>query len=327
MIVEASAPGKVILFGEHSVVYKGPAIVLAINKRARVFAEKRNDDRIFMDSEDLGYSGFFIGDKYYPVKGAPWRGRSLTALNLVSRKTIEKLGVESGLNLKFRSEIPSAVGLGSSAAICVATAAAIDGLFGGKLSQEEICALAYEGEKVIHGRPSGVDNNVSTYGGVLKYEGGVDFEKIILEESPCFIIGNTKQKRSTGRMVQIVSELRQRNQLIVDEIIEILGKVSETGLTYLLKHDYKHLGELMDICHGLLNSLGVSTSMLDKLVHASRESGAMGAKLTGAGGGGCMIALVDEERMNAVEEAIRIAGGVPMRVDVSYEGVKTRRVD
>lgn len=327
MIVEASAPGKIILFGEHSVVYKGPAIVLAINKRARVFAERRQDDKIFMDSEDLGYSGFFIGDSYYPVKGAPWRGRSLTAINVVSKKTMEKLGVQAGLNLKLRSEIPSAVGLGSSAAICVATAAAVGSLFGSQLSKEEICILAYEGEKVIHGRPSGVDNNVSTFGGLLKYEGGVGFEKIVLKEAPCFIIGNTKHRRSTGQMVQMVSELRQRNQAIVDEIIEVLGDISRTGISYLLERDYERVGELMNISHGLLSSLGVSTPILDKLVNASRRSGAMGAKLTGAGGGGCMIALVDEKNITGVEKAIEKAGGIPIRVDVSHEGVETRRVD
>jgi len=324
MAVEASAPGKVILFGEHSVVYRGPAVVLAIDKRARVVAEERSDDKIYIDALNIGFSGYFVGDKYHPEQGERWRGRRLAAFKLAARRTMEHLGVESGLNLIIRSEIPIAVGLGSSAAISVATVAAVGALLGAGLPKEEICSLAYEGERMVHGTPSGVDNNISTYGGILRYEKGVGFERFEMEGSLPFVIGNTRRKRSTGRMVNKVRSLRDRNPEILDSIIDSLGVLSRKGLSALLGANLPRLGNLMNINHGLLAALGVSSPELDMMVHASRRAGALGAKLTGAGGGGCMIALAEQPVLRRVENAIRRERGDPIRVRLSYEGVKTR---
>ena len=326
MAIEASAPGKVILFGEHSVVYRGPAVVLAIDKRSRVVADRRSDDKIFIDSENLGFSGYFLGDVYHPVKGEDWRGKGLAAINVSARKTLESLGVKTGVTLVIRSDIPSAVGLGSSAAICVATVAAVGALVEGGLSMDDICSLAYEGEKIVHGTPSGVDNNISTFGGIIKYEKGAGFDRLNLHESPPFMIGNTRRRRSTKRMVENVAALRQRNTVIVDRIIDALGDVSRGGLSCLLKGDLHGMGELMNMGHGLLSSLGVSTPQLDLLVYAARYGGALGAKLTGAGGGGCMIALAEQSCIKDVEDAILHERGDPIRISISHEGVKTRKV-
>ncbi|MFQ6053502.1 MAG: mevalonate kinase, partial [Candidatus Bathyarchaeia archaeon] len=300
MPMEATAPGKAILFGEHSVVYRGPAVVLSIDRRARVVAEERDDDKVYIDSLNLGFSGYFEGDVYHPEHGEMWRGRRLAALNVAARRTMEHLGVESGVNLIIRSEIPIAVGLGSSAAICVATVAAVGALLGGGLSKEEICELAYEGERVMHGSPSGVDNNISTYGGILRYERGVGFERFTVERAPPFIIGNTRRRRSTRRMVEGVRALRDRMPRAVDSVIDALGRLSQDGLDALLEGDLPRLGGLMNISHGLLAALGVSTPELDLMVHASRRAGALGAKLTGAGGGGCVIALSEPSRLRSV---------------------------
>ena len=326
MAVEASAPGKAILFGEHSVVYRGPSVVLAIDKRARVIAEERSDKKIFINAEDIGFSGYFLGDRYHPKRGEAWRGRRLAAFNVAARRTMEHLGVGSGLDLIVRSEIPIAVGLGSSAAISVATVAAVGSLLGGGLSKEEICSLAYEGERVVHGTPSGVDNNISTYGGILRYERDVGFERFEVDGSPPFVVGNTRRKRSTRRMVDIVRALRDRNTEVVDNMIDALGNISQEGLTALLEADLTRLGDLMNINHGFLAALGVSSPELDMMVHASRRAGALGAKLTGAGGGGCMIALAEDSCLKRVEDAIREERGVPIRVKVSYEGVETRGI-
>jgi mevalonate kinase len=324
MAVEASAPGKVILFGEHSVVYRGPAVVLAIDKRAKVTAEKRKDNKIFFDALDLGFSGYFDGNKYHAERGEVWRGRRLVAFNVAARKTMEYLGVDSGLNLTIRSNIPIAVGLGSSAALSVAVVAAVGHLLGNGLDQEKICSLAYEGEKVVHGTPSGVDNNISTYGGILTYEKNVGFKRFEVKGVPSFIIGNTRRRRSTRRLVDVVRMLRNKNQKVVDSIIDTMDLLSKEGLEALLKTDLPKLGDLMNINHGLLSALGVSSPELDSMVHASRRAGAIGAKLTGAGGGGCMIALSDTPRVGRIEDAIRRRRGDAIRVNISYTGVETK---
>lgn len=326
MAVEASAPGKAILLGEHSVVYRGPAVVLAIDRRAKVVAEEGSDNKIHIDALDLGFSGHFVGDIYHPERGEAWRGQRLAALNVAARMTMEYIGSRSGLSLTVRSDIPIAVGLGSSAAIAVATVAAIGELLGSSLSKEEICSLAYEGERVVHGTPSGVDNNISTYGGILRYEKAVGFERYKVDSSPPLVIGNTRRRRSTRRMVERVRALRDRNPGIVDSVIDAIGCLSQKGLTALLEGDLPQLGDLMNINHGLLSALGVSTSALDQMAHASRRAGALGAKLTGAGGGGCIIALAETSDLGMVMEAIRRRRGDAIGVSVTYEGVRTRRL-
>ncbi|UCD44423.1 MAG: mevalonate kinase [Candidatus Bathyarchaeota archaeon] len=327
MAVEATAPGKAILFGEHSVVYRGPAVVLAIDRRARVVARKRDDDRIFFDAMDLGFSGYFTGETYVPLQGESWRGKRLQAFLVAARKTMEHLGTESGLGITLRSDIPVAAGLGSSAALSVATVASVGGLLGGDLSQEEICELAYEGEKVVHGTPSGVDNNISTYGGVLRYEKDVGIERFELDGDLPFVIGDSMRKRSTKRLVDRVRMLREREPELVEGVLDSIVLVSESGLAALKANDLHRLGDLMNVNHGLLSSLGVSIAKLDMMVHSSRGAGAYGAKLTGAGGGGCMIALSDEASIEKINRAILRCRGEPHVVSVSYEGAKTREVD
>jgi mevalonate kinase len=326
MSAEATAPGKIILFGEHSVVYKGPAILLAVDRRATVLASKRDDKKIYIDSEDLGFSGFFEDGNYTAITGKAWRGRNMAALDVAARKVMAHLGVNSGVNLKVRSMIPIAVGLGSSAAVCVATTAAVGELFDGNLTKEKISELSYEGEKVIHGNPSGADNNVATFGGIMRFERGVGLKRLQLDAPLPIIIGNTRKKRSTKNMVEGVKALKDRNPEVVDPIIYTMAGLSQVGLDALLRRDIQKLGDLMNLNHGLLSAIGVSTIELDDLVYVSRREGAIGAKLTGAGGGGCMIALADAENLGKVEKGIRSARGHSMRVNLTDEGVTSRKI-
>jgi len=327
MYVEASAPGKMILFGEHSVVYGKPAVVLAIDRRAKVYAEKRTDKKVFIDADNLGFSGYFEGDEYHAVRGKAWRGRNLAALNVSARKTMEYLGVEGGVNLKVRSMIPIAVGLGSSAAICVTTVSAVERLFDAGLKNEEISKLAFEGETIIHGKPSGVDNNVSTYGGVLSYDKENGIKRHKLEKNIPFIIGNTKKKRSTKKMVENVAALRERNPVEMEKILNSMGLIAESGLDALMKANINRIGDLMDLNHGLLSAIGVSTMKLEILCHTSRNNGALGAKLTGAGGGGCMIALAEEPDIPNIERAIRRRKSESYRVSLTDKGVESKWVE
>ncbi|MBN2334092.1 mevalonate kinase [Candidatus Bathyarchaeota archaeon] len=327
MQVEASAPGKLILFGEHSVVYRGPAVVMAIDRRAKVYAAKRGDRKIFIDADNLGFSGYFEDDVYYSVRGKAWRGRNLLALNVATKKTMERLGVESGVNLKVRSMIPIAVGLGSSAAICVATVAAVERLFEGGLTPEEISGLAFEGETIIHGKPSGVDNTVSSFGGALSYERDVGIKRHGIHDATPFIIGNTRKKRSTRQMVENVAALKARNPKLMDTVIDTMGEISREGLEALLANDLRRMGDLMNLNHGLLSAIGVSTMKLESLIHTARRNGALGAKLTGAGGGGCMIAVAEEGDLASVERAIRRRKSDSYRVSLTDQGVESRWID
>ncbi len=327
MQVEATAPGKMILFGEHSVVYRGPAVVLAIDRRARVLAQKRNDKKIFIDADNLGFSGYFEDDVYYPMHGKAWRGRNLAAINVATKKTMEYMGVEGGVNMKVRSMIPIAVGLGSSAAICVATVGAVQQLFDANLSKDEISKMAFEGETIIHGKPSGVDNNVSTFGGVMSFDRSTGFKHYKMESTMPFIIGDTQRKRSTRMMVENVAALKERNPEIMEDILASMADLSTRGLDALLAKDLPKIGDLMNINHGLLSAIGVSTMKLESLIHTARKNGALGAKLTGAGGGGCMIAVAEEKDLSNVEKAIRQRKSESYRVTLTDRGVESRWIE
>jgi mevalonate kinase len=282
---------------------------------------------VYIDAEDLGFSGYFDDNNYIAVTGKAWRGRNMGALNTTARKVMDVSGVTTGINLKVRSAIPIAVGLGSSAAVCVATTAAVGELFNAGLNLEKISELSFEGERVIHGNPSGVDNNIATYGGLMRYERGKNFERIKIEGTLPFIIGNTRRRRSTRTLVESVRALRDRNPEHVDPIIDNIANIAQVGLDSFMKNDLEKLGDLMNINHGLLSAIGVSTLELDQLVYAARRDGALGAKLTGAGGGGCMIAIAKDENLSRVERAIRSCKGQSLRVNPTDNGVYVRRLE
>ncbi len=326
-MIHASAPGKAILLGEHSVVYRGPAIVLAIDLRAHIWAEEREDDGIWIEAPDIGVSGHFDArGRYHPIRGGSERWRSLNPIRVVALEAMKRFEATRGLRIRVESEIPPAEGLGSSAAISVATAAAVGRLLSGEnLPKEMVCEIAYEGERIVHGTPSGIDNHISTYGGALRYERGKGFERFKVEELP-LIIGDSGRRRSTGALVAKVRRLWERHREVVDAIIDAIATLSEEGYKALREGNLKRLGELMDIDHGLLSALGVSTPELDRMIYAARSAGALGAKLTGAGGGGCIIALVEQPDRGRVAEAIRRVGGRPLRAGFTDIGVEVEEV-
>jgi mevalonate kinase len=323
--VKASAPGKAILFGEHSVVYRGPAVVLAIDRRVYISAEPRGDELFFVEAPNLRSSGFFDGGRYNPLVGGAEGEKHLKPIWVAAKGAMEKIGRRMGISLSISSEIPVAVGLGSSAAATVATVAAIGELLEGGLRSEEISSIAFEAEKIVHGTPSGIDNTIATYGGVLVYEKGREVERLKSLGDVPFVIGNTGRSRSTGQQVGRVGELRERNMVVIDSILDTISRVAQLGRDALLEKDLRRVGELMNINHGLLWAIGVSNPELDRLVNAALNAGALGAKLTGAGGGGCMISLSTAKRLDAVSGAIERSGGSPLRVKISNLGVKVWR--
>ena len=141
-----------------------------------------------------------------------------------------------------------------------------------------------------------------------------------------FIIGNTKRRRSTKKLVERVRGLRERTPDTVDRIIDTIAGISVEGIKAFKERDLPKLGTLMNINHGLLSSLGVSIAKLDTMVHACRGAGAFGAKLTGAGGGGCMMALASEDKLKRIQQAIWRCKGVPHLGNISKEGVTVRRI-
>jgi len=277
-----TAPGKVYLFGEHAVVYGEPAIACAVELRTRVRVKRSNDISI---SSDIGTTGLDF-DLHPYVSSA-----------------VRKLG-SPGVSIEITSEIPVGSGLGSSAAVTVATLEAINIECGLQFDKTSIAGMAHEIEKEVQGAASPTDTFVSTFGGVIEIP-----SRKKLDILDCgIVIGNTNKGASpkkTARLVKQVAQLREEYPDSVNPIIKTIGSFTRYGETMVLQKNYAALGKLMNVNHGLLDALGVCTAELSALVYASRSAGAYGAKLTGAGGGGCMVAITDrpEEVSLAIEEA------------------------
>lgn len=195
------------------------------------------------------------------------------------------------------------------------------------MTEESIIDLSTEAERYIHVNPSGIDQSISVCGGVLSYRRSEGIRPIKITSPIPLIISNTRISRNTGKLVDDVRKRVERFPALMQPLIDVAGKLTLQAIAALDKGDLDELGLLMDLNHGLLTTLGVSTVLLDRLVYAAKRGGALGAKLTGAGGGGCIIALSRFEDMETVSQSISEAGGVPIIAENVDEGVHSWLVE
>jgi mevalonate kinase len=326
MGVVASAPAKVILFGEHFVVYGEPAIVLAIDRRAYVTVDHRNDKRIHLQSANLGFAGFFENGNFKIEKGDARKARlKFEAIRVAVEKVMGTCGEEVGLNIEINSAVPVAAGLGSSAAVLAAATAATGSLLKAKISKEEVFRITCEAEKVMHGTTSGVDPAISTYGGALFFQMDTGFKPLEVKADIPLVVGDTGVERSTRVQVEKVRGVMENYPTLFEPLRKVAREIVLRAIDAFKENDLATIGELMNINHALLYGMGVSDESLEWLINASRKAGALGAKLTGAGGGGCMVALARNEGLEQVLAAIMRAGGRPFIARKTDEGVKLER--
>jgi mevalonate kinase len=323
MGVIASAPAKIILLGEHFVVYGEPAIVMAIDKRAYARVEKRNDNRLHVRSMDLNLEVFFENGSFRVEQGDPKEAKmKFEPVKQAIEKVMEKHGQHVGLDIEINSTVPVGAGLGSSAAVIAATTAATGAILGVKLSKEDILRITYTAEKIVHGTPSGVDPAISTMGGTMLFQMDTGFKPLEVKTNIPLIIGDTGVERSTRVQVEKVRDLVDKYPRVTEHLMKAAREIVLRAIEALKENDLETLGTMMNINHALLYGIGVSDESLEWLANAARKAGALGAKLTGAGGGGCMIALAREEKLEQVSEAIQRSGGRPFVARKTEEGVR-----
>src|SRR5699024_1127161 len=213
------------------------------------------------------------------------------------------------MRIQVYPNVPRAVGLGGSAALAVAVIRAVDEHFGVGLSDEQVCTLAFECEKIAHGTPSGIDNTVATYGRTLLYRRGEPtyVRPLELSEPLPLVVALSGEESLTAKMVTRVRQARERNPGLYDRVFDEIDTLALEGVQAVENNDLQQLGELMNVCQGQLNALGVSTWELEELIQVARTNGAAGAKLTGGGGGGAVVALCPDDP-GRVREAISRAG-------------------
>lgn len=296
MTINCTAPGKIYLFGEHAVVYGESAIACAVELRTRVKVKRSSKISI---SSDIGTTG--LDFEVHPYVSA----------------AIQKMGTP-GVSVEISSDIPVGSGLGSSAAVTVATLGALNIECAHGYGKEKIALMAHEIEKEVQGAASPTDTFVSTFGGAIEIPSR---KKLDLLECGV-VIGNTckgASPKKTANLVKQVAILKEEFPDSIDPIIKTIGSFAKHGQIMLALKKYGELGRLMNVNHGLLDAIGVGTLELSALVYAARNAGAYGAKITGAGGGGCMVALTDSQ--DEVAQAIENAGGKAIITRFTKEGV------
>jgi len=281
------APGKIILLGEHSVVYGQPALAVPVDEisaHAIVAPITAPDGSVRIHAPDIGLSAWL----YDLTRDHP--------LGLIVRLTLQELACDlPPFEIRISSTIPIAAGLGSGAAVSIAIVRAICRYAGKSLDRERQSQLAYEVERIYHGTPSGIDNTVIAYHQPVWFIRGEKPEPFSITGQPGFVIADTGIQVVTAEAVGRVRKLWEKNSNGFNVVFRQMGEIARRARASLEQGDLASLGSLMNENQTLLAALGVSSPELERLLHASREAGALGAKLSGAGLGGNIIALVEDD--------------------------------
>jgi mevalonate kinase len=304
----ASAPGKIILFGEHAVVYARPAIAVPVFQvHAEATVEAARADGVEIDAADLA--------RRYDLFDAP----SDDPVATIIRLTCARLGVEpKNFSVRIRSTVPVARGLGSGAAVSVAVARALAEFFSCRLSVGEVSALAYEVEKLHHGTPSGIDNTVIAFEQPVYFIRGKPIESFHVARPFLIAIADTGVAAPTKIAVGDVRRAWEAARARYESLFDQIGAIAWEARAAIERGEVNALGPLMSANQMLLREISVSSPKIETLVDAAMRAGAHGAKLSGAGRGGTVIALVEEATRERVEHTLMETGAA--RVIVTQVG-------
>ncbi|NWJ21660.1 mevalonate kinase [Marine Group I thaumarchaeote] len=284
----ASAPAKIILFGEHFVVHGTKAILAAIDKRVTVTTTFTENKTIKINSE-LGTIEVPISSSHEEVKN------EFRPFVYLANKIINSDQNVSGLEITIDSDIPIGVGLGSSSACCVAAVASICGLFK-ELSSEEILKMSIEAEKTIFPDTSGADCAVCTYGGMIEHP---SIEKIDNTFDLNLLIANSMIPHNTKNSVEKVNKFKENDEERFSQLCDLETKLIDEVITAMKNNDATTFGLKMSENQKYLEEIQVSNDTLRGMISSLKEI-SLGTKITGAGDGGCIIALVKDENMDKV---------------------------
>lgn len=323
--------GKVILFNEHFVVYGIPAMASAIDSRTEAKIECVSDPAQLKSS---GNEGSIVGDGWVLEDNRPanpgYKAKKIEQQKKSINLVFKAAGFDAGKNnvkITLGGNLKAVGGVGASAAVCVSIARALNDEFKLGFDDKRINEIAYEGEKAYAGTPSGIDNTASTYGGLLWFvknlTGGENTIELIKLKKPLRIVmGNTLITTDTEAAVAGVRKRKQENPEKYEEIFNRAKELAFESRKAIETHDIEKIGILMNENHKLLQQIEVSHPKLDQLVTIALKNGAVGAKMTGGGLGGYMVALTPEKEVqDKVAKAMEAAGFEALRTKI---GVKNK---
>ncbi len=300
----ADAPGKIILFGEHAVVYRRPAIAVPVTEtRAKVTIQaniKAPPGLVEIEAPDIQLACELDQlNRDHPI-------------GLAIRSVFRELQISRppAMKLHITSTIPIAAGMGSGAAVSVAISRALLAFLGSPLPDEKISSLAYEVDRLYHGDPSGIDNTVITFGRPVYYIKDQSPQLLTIAKPMTLVIADTGQQKRTSEAVAGVRERWEKDTERYERLFDQIGVIANQARKIIEKGSPVQLGPLMDENQELLKEMGVSSAELDRLVASAQQAGALGAKLSGAGLGGNCIALATPETAQAIASQLMSAGAV-----------------
>lgn len=319
MTITVSAPGKLMLFGEHAVVYDRPCIVTTVDQRMNVMVELLDTPEFMLDAADVQVIGY---KKQMTDVGQGDIPNGATFVEIALRNFLEKHPVKSGIHVTTSSDFSSLVGFGSSSASTVCMVKALSELTQVNCSDKELFDLSYKTVLDIQGKGSGFDVAAAVYGGTLYFvTGGKTVEPLPVSDLP-LIVGYSGVKADTVTLIGEVKKKLENEPEKVNRIFDAIAKIIEEAKPKIAQGDWERVGTLMNFNQEYLRDLGVSTAKLETMIAAAKTAGAYGAKLSGAGGGDCMIALVSQDKRMAVGEALTNAGGQVIDLAVNAAGVR-----
>ncbi len=320
--ITVSAPGKLMLFGEHAVVYNRPCIVTAVDQRLKLQLTTIEAPYFELDAPDVGIDGY--KKKIFDLgKGDIPKGAKFTEIAL--KNFIKEYPQKSGFKFKTISDFKSTFGFGSSSASTVCAIKALSEISNLNLSNKEIFDLSYKTVLEIAGVGSGFDIAAAIYGGTIYFLTGGKAIKPLHLKNFSLVVGYSGTKADTPTIVKQLQEKIKKKPEFYTHIFNEIEKVVMLGKNALVDENYKKAGDFMNLNQTHLFKIGVSSKKLDDMINAARDAGAFGAKLSGAGVGDCMIALTSPSKKSAIENAIKKVGGQVLKVEVNAEGVRIEK--
>lgn len=313
-VLTASAPGKLLLFGDHAVVYGFPCIVTAVDQRITVRVELQTEPALVVHAQDVEIHGYIkknseIGEGEIP--------KSVAFIESLYKIFLKKYPQTTGINVTSQSQFSAKFGFGSSSAVTVAFAKALAHLYGITLDNQQLFELCYQTILRVQGVGSGFDIAAAIWGGTLYYVTPAKVVRQLDVRDWPLVVGYTGIKADTATLIKMVAENPERMSIFTE-----LGSLTEKATLTIKQKNWQEVGNLMKHSQELLRQLHVSSPRLETLITSAEDAGSFGAKLSGAGGGDCMIAVVDENLRQNVIHNIENSGGQVFPVRMNAEGVR-----
>ncbi len=320
-IVTTSAPGKLVLVGEHAVVYGYPCLVTAVTSRIKLVIEEITTKEVIINAPQMNIMQYRKPLSQIGIGDIP---KEIRFVEIAIKNFAEKFPFFSGIKVTTDSEFSSKIGFGSSSAVTVACTKALSDFFGCNLSQKDIFDLSYKTVLEIQKKGSGVDVAAAVFGGILFFVTSGKIVENVPNSSFDFIVAYSGEKIDTVSQLEKVKKEADKNPEKIQNIYKQIEELVIKAKKAFEEENMVFFGECMNQNHVLLQELGVSNKKLDAMVAAAVTAGAYGAKLSG-GGGDCMIAICAKEKRSIIESAITHAGGEIIHVQPNAQGVELEK--